>query len=212
MKRPTCGSCRNQKPDDWVLCQRCQRVTVERLDEIPRLHHVLSSNDWLKVPERGEYERMSKGAARGAPANLHVLALVDRRTDARAVLTPWVEEVHERLNATTAIPSELKVLCARLVELMPWIASNHDAAGDLVREVKEQHAALEQVVLGTRRAPKPVPCPVVLPDVGPCSGTLSIQSDGSVVCVRCESVWEFTEWRRLGALLASDNIDVIQFS
>jgi hypothetical protein len=209
MSQTTCAGCKNQKPDDWVLCQKCQRVTTSRLVEIPKLHAVLASDDRLKLPERSDLERPSKSATRGAPANLHVLALLDRRTDARAVLAPWVEEAHERMGANTPVPRELAVLCARLVELMPWCAKSLPAAGDLVREVKEQHLALERVVTGERRSPRPVPCPVVLPEEGDCPGTLKIEGDGSVSCNRCGSVWPYDSWRRLGALLAQNNKGVI---
>ena len=203
MSQPTCAYCHNSKDDDWYVCQHCQRATIRRLKEIPKLHQALASDDWLKMPERLDSERPQRSARSGAPANLHVLALLDSRTDVRAVLRSWIEEIHDRLGSQTAPPTDVKDLSARLVELMPWAASNHPAVADLMYEVSQQHSALERVVTGSRQSPKPVPCPVVLPDEGECTGTLHMDREGTVTCRECGSVWQFDDWRRLGALLAT---------
>jgi uncharacterized Zn finger protein (UPF0148 family) len=204
MNKTTCASCRNSKNDGWVICADCQKSTMQRLYEIPQLHRVLDSDPWLKMPERVENERPMRSTAQGAPVNLHVLSLLDARTDARAVLTPWVEEIHERLQVSARIPRDLLGLCRRLIELMPWVAPNFTAAGDLVHEVRDQHSALVQVVSGSRKPPKPVRCPVVLPEGGECKGTLRLHPDGTVTCPACDSVWPFESWRRLGSLLATE--------
>jgi hypothetical protein len=197
-----CEFCHSEKDDNWIVCQDCQRWTLKRLSEIPKLHRVLDSDPWLKLPERVENERPMRSAAGGTPANLYVLALLDKRTDVRSVLRPWVEEIHERMNARTPAPSDVLGLCIRLMELMPWSASNLPAAADLVMEVRDQHAALERAVSGSRRPPKPVPCPVILPGEGSCEGVLKMGADGTVTCRHCGSVWSFDDWQRLGALLA----------
>lgn len=201
MSKPTCDACGTSKDDDWFICSGCQRKTAKHLSEIPRLHAVLVSDTWLKVPERVESERKPGGKSYGAPANLHVLALVDRRTDVRAVLSPWIEDMNGLMESTAAVPTDVRGVCERLLSLLPWAASNYPAAGELVSEVTTQFVALDRVVSGSRRPPAPVPCPVVLPDVGPCSGFLSLHPDGTVTCRNCESRWEFEDWRRLGGLL-----------
>lgn len=203
MSQTTCTFCHSSKDDDWLLCNNCQKTTVRRLREIPKLHAALADDDWFKLPERVENERPSRSATRGAPANLHVLVLLDKRTDVRAVFRSWVEEIHERLDSKTSPPSDVRGLSDRLIELIPWAASNHPAVGDLVFEVREQHSALERVVTGGRKPPKPVPCPVVLPDTGECEGILQLHDDGSVSCRECGSVWQFDDWHRLGALIAT---------
>ena len=203
MSKTTCAYCHNSKDDDWILCNNCQKTSVRWLREIPKLHAALDADDWLKMPERVEAERPARSATRGAPANLHVLVLLDKRTDVRAVFRSWVEEIHDRLGSNTKPPADVRALCDRLVELMPWAASNHPAVGDLVYEIKQQHKALERVVTGGRIPPKPVPCPVVIPDTGDCKGTLTLHDDGSVSCRVCGSVWQFDDWQRLGALLAT---------
>ncbi len=203
MNRTVCGACKNHKDDNWVLCNDCQKKTVRRLSVIPKLHSVLNSDPWLKLPERVESERPARSATRGAPANLHVLSLLDKRTDVRSVLRPWVEEINERLEITTKPPLSVFGLCNRLTELMPWCASNHPAAADLVEEIKTQYVALDRVVTGARIPPKPVACPVILPDSGPCRGFLILHRDGAVSCQECKSVWPYESWQRLGALLAT---------
>ena len=203
MSRTVCEACNNAKDDDWVLCKNCQRKTLRRLAEIPKLHTILGSDPWLKMPQRVESERPSRSANRGAPANLHVLSLLDKRTDVRSVLRPWIEEINERLKIESLPPSDVLGLCDRLSELMPWCASNHPAAGDLVQEVRTQHVALDRAVTGARTPPSPVPCPVILPETGPCEGTLLLQFDGAVSCRECDSVWPYESWQRLGALLAT---------
>jgi len=203
MSKPICAFCHNSKDDDWVVCQNCQKAAVRRLHEIPKLHAALASDDWLKMPERVETERPARSATRGAPANLHVLALLDKRTDVRAVFGSWIEEIHERLKVQTRPPADVRGQSDRLVQLLPWVASNHPAAADLLLEVKQQHEQLERVVTGSRKPPKPVPCPVVLPEEGDCQGVLHLYKDGTVVCQQCGSTWPFDEWQRLGALLAT---------
>jgi hypothetical protein len=203
MSTLTCAACNTEKDDDWVICEYCQLFTLKRLREIPKLHILLSKDEWLKMPEKIESERRARSTSGGAPANLHVLSLLDKRTDIRAVLTPWVEEINERLNLNTGPPADVRGLCDRVISLLPWCASHHPAAGDLVSEVKQGHDMLVQVVKGTRRAPKPVKCPVVLPEEGPCQGVLHLQGDGSVSCRACGSVWPYESWQRLGSLLAT---------
>lgn len=203
MSQTTCVFCHNAKDDDWYLCGHCQKSAVRWLREIPKLHEALAADDWLKMPERAEAERPQRSATRGAPANLHVLVLLDKRTDVRAVFRSWVEEIHDRLNTDTKPPTDVRGLSDRLIELMPWAASNHPAVGDLVFEIREQHTALDRVVTGSRKPPKPVRCPVVLPEKGECEGTLTLHRDGSVSCRACDSVWQFEDWQRLGALLAT---------
>lgn len=201
MSKPTCDACGVSKEDDWFICRPCQKKTARRLTEIPKLHAVLVSDTWLKVPERVESERKPGGKSYGAPANLRVLALVDKRTDVRAVLSPWIVDINALIGSVSVVPTDVRGVCDKLLSLLPWAASNHPAAGELVHEVAAQFVALDRVVSGSRRPPAPVPCPVVLPDSGPCSGFLSLRPDGAVTCRGCGSRWEFEDWRRLGSLL-----------
>jgi len=199
-----CAHCGQDKTDEWYLCDRCQRLTSKRLGEIPRLHSTLSTDPWLLIPDRIEQERPSRSPSRGVPINLHAVSLIDKRTDVRSVLKPWVEDVQERINSTAKIPSDVNGLCLRMLRLLPWCAEHLPVVDDLVDEINQQHAALQRIVVGSRRPPSPVPCPVILPDQGPCRGILLLENDGTVRCRSCESVWKFEEWRRLGGLLASD--------
>ena len=197
-----CAACKNTKPDDWVICTNCQRKTTEVLRKIPTLHRMLSDSATLKLPEQSQQERRSKETPYGAPANLHAIMLVDKRTDVRATLTPWLDEIYEAMGLDTPFPHSVEAMCARMVELAPWWAANLQACPDMIQELRHQHGLLDRVVNGGRRPPSPVPCPVILPTTGQCLGSLHLHPDGSVTCPACSSEWAYENWRRLGALLA----------
>jgi len=192
-----CVACEGEKDDDWMICEYCQLFTAKRLREIPKLHGLLAADDWLKMPQKIESERPQRSTSGGAPANLHVLSLLDRRTDIRSVLTPWVEEFNERLDFKTPPPADVKGLCDRVITLMDWWAAKHPAAGDLVHEVKRGHDMLVQIANGSRRPPSKIPCPVVFPDDSTCEGTLTLRKDGSVRCEGCLFVWTREQWHAL---------------
>lgn len=201
-----CSACGKDKADDpGFVCASCERKTVRRLWRIPGLHAVLSDSPELKTPEVTDTERRSPGPTRGAPANLHALSLVDHRTDVRAVLSPWLDDVRERQNRKTepaTVRLSVRDLCERLAAAMPWCVEHLEVCSDLVSEVRQQHALLNRAVVGERKPPAPVPCPAILPDEGPCTGRLILHQDGSISCRACESSWSFDEWQRLGGLLA----------
>lgn len=197
-----CLSCHRTCQDTALICQRCVGQTRRYLSEIPPLHSALAANPWLKMPERSDLERPHRAASSGAPANLHVLSLLDARTDVRSVLRSWIEDVHERLNFRSKVPSDTAALCARLDSLLPWCVAKHPFVDEMLFEIRREHGALQHLVEGTRKPPKPVRCPVYLPEVGPCSGVLRLAHDGTVTCSDCGSIWQFDEWRRLGSLLA----------
>jgi hypothetical protein len=199
-----CAACYRDKQDDsWLVCKSCQAVATRRLEEIALLHGVLSRHTWMLLPQKVESERPARGSNLGAPLNLHAASLVDRRTDARAALTPWVVEIHEHLKFSSPVPTDIDGLCQRLIALMPWCASELQAVGDMFEEIRHEHALLSQVVVGARKPPKPVRCPVVVPEEGECRGTLHLEGDGTVTCKGCGSVWPYEHWQRLGALLAT---------
>lgn len=202
MSRSTCAACKASKEDDWIVCTDCQMRAARHLREIPKLHAFLLNDASLKLPERTDLERKSKGPSRGAPANLHAIALVDSRTDVRSVLAPWLEDLFDRMKITGKPPVDVGPMCQRLTDLLPWCASRHEACADLIHEVRHQFVSLDRVVNGSRRPPAPVPCPVVLPDSGDCVGHLILHRDGTVTCPVCESAWPFEDWQRLGSLLA----------
>lgn len=201
MSRPTCDSCGASKDDDWYICHRCQTKTAERLKQITKLHRALANNPSLKLPQRTEQERPQGGPTRGAPANLHAIGLTDKRSDVRSVLTPWVEDIQERINSQTPVPTDVELLCKTVSQFLPWCASNHQESKVLVSEIKEQYSLLKMAVVGGRRPPKPIPCPVVLPESGACDGTLFLQNDGTVICKNCESSWPYDTWNRLAGMV-----------
>jgi hypothetical protein len=198
-----CVSCDHDKDDQWFLCERCQRLATKQLGEIPQLHAALSRDPWLLVPDKVEHERPNRSPSRGVPINLHAVSLIDKRTDVRSILRPWIEDVHERISASAKIPADVPGLCDRMLHLLPWCAEHLPAVSDLLDEIHQQHSALKRIVIGSRRPPSPVPCPVILPDEGACRGILLLENDGTVRCRSCDSIWRFEDWRRLGGLLAS---------
>ena len=208
MSQLICAACGREKRDDAaVICPSCERKTVRRLWRIPGLHAVLSGSAELKTPETSDEGRRAPGPTRGAPADLHALSLVDRRTDVRAVLSPWLDDIRERQNGQR--PAEQGVgrvsvqeLCERLASAIPWCVEHLEVCAELVSEVGHQHGLLNRAVVGERKPPAPVPCPRLLQEGDQCTGRLILHPDGAISCRVCESVWAFEEWQRLGGLLA----------
>ena len=215
MSELSCTACGREKEDDAaVICPSCERKTVRRLWRIPGLHAVLSSSAELKTPETSNPERKSPGPTRGAPADLHALSLVDRRTDVRAVLSPWLDDIRERQDkqrsAGRAVGRlSVQELCERLASAVPWCVEHLEVCAELVSEVRHQHGLLNRAVVGERKPPSPVPCPQMLPDDEQCPGRLILHPDGSVSCRSCQSVWAPEEWQGLGGLLAPPAPEVI---
>lgn len=199
-----CYECGQEQTTQTYMCEKCQKRVQRQLAEIPILHSTLSGNAWMKLPAQHLEEKTSRQVSTGAPADLYLLGLVDRRTDARAVLGATL--AHWRFS----IPPDLASICSRLSDLLPWAAAEYSDITDFAHDVRHQHSKLDRAVNGGRRPPKPVPCPVFLPDTGQCSGHLYLHADGTVTCERCGSVWHFDDWRRLGALFASDAPDSVQ--
>ena len=197
-----CAACDAAKLDDWVICLTCQQKTVDLLLKIPALHRALSEDARLKLPEKTEQERPSGQTSYGAPANLHAVMLVDKRTDVRATLMPWLEEMYESIDSSATPPHAVDAMCSRMIELSSWWTANLEACPDMISEIKHQYRLLDRAVNGGRRPPSKVPCPVVLPDSGQCEGSLFLHQDGSVSCPSCRSEWAFEDWQRLGALFA----------
>ena len=205
-----CTACGTEKEANVaVICPSCERKTVQRLWRIPGLHAVLSSTTELKTPKTSNLERRSPGPTRGAPANLHALSLVDSRTDVRAVLSPWLDDIRERQDKQRSAGrsvGRLPVLelCTRLKSAIPWCVEHLEVCAELVAEVRHQHGLLNRAVVGERKPPLSVPCPQMLPDNKQCPGRLVLHPDGSVSCRSCQSVWAFEQWQGLGRIFAPE--------
>lgn len=198
----TCANCRRPVHHGWVVCSVCTDRCIAQLRQIPRMHQLLAGSPTMKEPPVGERGRRGRGNAPAAPANLHAVALTDRRSDVRSVLAPWLEDLHEQMAlAGQGTTSDVAAMCGALAALVPWAAQHHPAASDLCREISEQHRLLAEVVRGEKRPPRPVRCPAVAADSQQCTGRLQLHPDGSVSCETCSTVWSFDEWHRHGATL-----------
>jgi len=202
MTTTRCAACEGEKEDDWVICEYCLLFTVKRLREIPKLHTLLGQTDWLKVPVKIETERPTRSTSGGTPANLHVLSLLDKRTDIRSVLTPWVEDLIDRCDLRSETPTDVLGLCNKLLTLADWWACHHPAAGDLTLEIKHGHDSLIQVVNGSVRKTKPPRCPKVSEGDTRCTGRLRLSPDKSATCHTCGAIWSYDVWSKLANVIA----------
>jgi hypothetical protein len=131
---------------------------------------------------------------------LDVLGLLHPKTDARAVALRWLKKVQNQAGLAISAGSAQQV-CRGLKQQLPWIAEHFEEAAQLKKELTAEYQKLERVVHGERKPPRPVPCPVVLPETGACTGRLFLHKDGTVSCKICGSVWEYENWARLGRLM-----------
>lgn len=199
-----CVHCQTQQETELYLCVKCQRRIVSHLEAIPVLHQVLVDNAWMKLPSQNLEEKTTRQVSTGAPADLYILSLTDRRSDARAVLGSHL------CRWGFTVPPDTASICRRISDLLPWASGKFTNIDELVWDVNRQYGKLDRAVHGGRRPPAPVGCPVFVPGAGQCSGRLYLHSDGTVTCDQCGSVWHFDDWRRLGALLAVDAGDTVQ--
>jgi hypothetical protein len=135
---------------------------------------------------------------------LDLLTLLHPASGTTAVLLKWVRLI----DGASALNQKLVIhptpLAARLLNALPWAVRQFAEIGRLKQEVLDEHSKLERAAMGDRRPPKPVPCPVFVPEVGQCTGRLFLHKDGTVSCAECGSVWQYEQWTQLGRLLQHD--------
>lgn len=175
------------------------------LRAIPQMHTSLVNGTWLHLPVNNEDAgRIGGTSTPGAPANLHTLGLVDPRSDVRAVLGRWLDQVSARLSnrPNTRTHRDVQAVCEQTAKVLPWCARHleHQPMHDLVADVRTQHRMLRQATVGGRAPRRPVPCPVLWED-GPCGGYLLLHQDGSVSCSDCDATWAYDDWTRLALLV-----------
>lgn len=195
-----CATCQNHT--SRRICQACETATGKNLYRIPELHMQLSRDTWAKTPKRTESERPARAATTGAPADLHVISLLDRRTDARAELTPHLHAISQLMDATPPQTLNITELCTRLQIVLPWAVEHYPDIGTLVRTARTQTTLLHNAIEGTPPPARRVPCPVIHPETGACTGTLKMDADATITCRACQSSWEYENWTRLGRLFA----------
>jgi len=139
-----------------------------------------------------------------APVDLDILSLLHPASGTTAVLLKWASAIERAAGLKHRLVSQPAFLAAHLVRLLPWATEKFDDIAHLKQEVVAEHSKLERAAIGDRRPPKPVPCPVFVPEVGQCTGRLFLHRDGTVSCAECGSVWEYEQWTQLGRLMQHD--------
>lgn len=195
-----CQTCDSTTPHR--VCNSCQTKTHNRLTEIPTLQTILAADPWIKLPKQADSERPTKTTTTGAPADLHILTLLDRRTDARAHLTPHLQAIQQQMNATPTTPPDTATTCSQLQKLLPWATTSYTEIATLITEIHKQHNLLDRAITGHHQKPKAIPCPVIHPDTGQCTGKLRMSPDLTITCNNCKSTWNYDLWARLARLLA----------
>lgn len=196
----SCTSCHKSCEPNWYLCRRCQKHLAKHLDAIPSLHRFLTSHPETHVRVALSESRRGSSFGPPAPVDLDVLSLLHPKTDARAVALRWLRKVQARAGLAFVSGSTEQV-CNGLKNQLPWVAEHFSEAALLKKELTAEFQKLDRVVHGERKPPRPVTCPVVLPETGPCSGRLYLHKDGTVSCKICGSIWEYENWARLGRLM-----------
>ena len=162
------------------------------------------------APEDTNQTRHRRGIDPAAPVRLEVIALLDKRTQARtpddltpvlAVLTAWAQLIRdERQLDKPTKPDTITSTSDLIHRHLPWLATQ-DFISDLAHELRQIKTALHSAI--GDHAPRPVgTCPVIHPDTGECGGKLYQDRYGrmSVSCTTCGEVWGETELRRLGLM------------
>jgi hypothetical protein len=183
---------------------RCERYLVKALDAIPRLHEYLSAHPESHMRSTSYDQRRGSSFGPPAPVDLDILTLLHPASGTTAVLLKWTRAVDFAAGFAQKLVAHPAQLATRLRALLPWATANFIDIAQLKQEVIAEQSKLERATLGDRRPPKPVPCPVFVPDEGQCTGRLFLHRDGTVSCAECGSVWEYEQWTQLGRLMQHD--------
>lgn len=191
------------KDPAYSMCRSCERSLASKLRELSSLWILLVTHPEMHVAVVGAFDshhRVRFGPP--APVDLAVLDLMDARGPAYQSLMNWARDTQKRRKTNTLIRN-LAEACQYLATSSGWLARMEPASMTLYEEVGAYLTQVRRVVYGERRPPSPVPCPVFLPESGPCTGHLRLQTNGTVNCPKCGTVWQYEEWARLGAMIAS---------
>lgn len=197
----SCSSCARQCEASRLLCASCERFLTKALVAIPPLIQYLLAHPESHMRSTSHGQRRGSTFGPPAPVDLDILTLLHPASGTTAVLAKWVKAVHKEAGFGQVTTTHPTTLAARLVHLLPWATQRLSDIAQLKREVVAEHGKLERAAIGDRRPPKPVPCPVIVPDTGQCSGRLFLHRDGTVSCAQCGSVWEYEAWSQLGRLM-----------
>lgn len=191
------------KDPSYKLCRVCEKSLRYNLRELGSLWLLLATHPEMHLAVVGAFDshhRVRFGPP--APVDLTVLDLIDTRGSAYKSVMEWAASVG-KANKTARRLRNLSDATEYLAVQSGWVARYEPRAVELLEEIRAYLTHLRRVVYGERRPPGPVPCPVYLPESGPCSGHLRLQSNGTVNCPKCQTIWHYEEWARLGAMIAS---------
>lgn len=180
-------------------CNHCRKRLKKILKELIALMDLLNSNASLRQ------QNMTKQEGRGSlthtlVVNVQLLDLLSK-TGIYSVLNSWIDLITDQrdLAPFTASNSDTRLhqMQKFLETHVDWLA-DQDLWPDFYNEIKEPWTQLRMIVLGERKPPKPVRCPVQ-----DCQGILILEFNGNVHCSNDQShSWLYEEWTRLAMLIS----------
>lgn len=191
------------KDPRYHLCRGCERALAKNLREVGSLWVLLVTHPEMHLATIGAYDQFHRVRfGPPAPVDLNVLDLIDHRGLYYQSLLDWAKKTQAKRQTASKL-SDMSRICEYLATSSGWLVRHEPEVLSLSVEVGAYATKLRRVVFGERRPPGPVPCPVFLPEVGPCKGHLRLHANGTVNCPECGTVWLYEQWAKLGAMLAS---------
>lgn len=194
-----CTTCRGTS--DNGACQYCRKRMTRMLRELVSYVTLLRSQPSLRQQVSSQQEGRGSGN-HALVINVQIVDLINR-TGVEAMLKSWAtmvvdeRDMHPSLLKPTQQEDVIHRCKAVLMANVDWLGE-HDAWPDLYLEVKEPWSTLKRIILGERKPPAAVPCPVM-----ECDGHLILQRNGDVHCSDDDThTWKYEQWSRLALLIA----------
>lgn len=194
-----CGTCKGISENG--ACSYCRRRFTKMTRELVSYVTLLRSQPALRQQVSTQQEGRGSGN-HSLVINVQIVDMISRH-GVEAVLKEWATMVVDErdLNHGLLKPTQQEDTIHRykavLMAHVDWLG-DHEAWPDLYLEIKEPWSTLKRIILGERKPPAPVPCPVV-----ECTGHLILQRNGDVHCHEDDShAWVYEQWSRLALLIA----------
>lgn len=202
---PKCPTCRGNS--EKGACPHCRKRLKKILKELIAFIDLLNASPSLRQ------QVSSKQEGRGSLSHTLIInvQIVDMigKYGIPAVLNSWADYVIEErmLNRATTDPTrnepKLHLIYHLLITHHDFLADS-ELWTDYYNEIKEPHTTLSRIILGERKPPKPVHCPVQ-----DCCGVLHLESNGDVHCIEDKThKWAYEEWSRLAKLMADPIVQI----
>ena len=198
-----CLTCRGTS--EKGACPHCRKRLKKMLKELVAFIDLLNANPSLRQQVSSRQEGRGSLSERSV-INVQIVDLISR-TGVQSILQAWCEyiidvrELDSKSIKSTKEVSKLHTLQKILDTHNDWLSEN-DVWPDYYREIKEPWTTLKYIILGERKPPKPVKCPVQ-----DCNGHLILEPNGDVYCSSDKShSWTYEQWSRLAKLMLTTSV------